>query len=66
VRPDGNATLSASSVQKKLKDKRFAATVDRSEVHAGAAVLAVDLTEHIEFVIGALVPHADELRLAGR
>lgn len=66
VRPDGVATLAPKSVKKKLKDKRFAASVDRGEVHAGVDMLGVDLTEHIQFVIDALRPHADELGIAGR
>jgi predicted hydrolase (HD superfamily) len=61
VRPEGVATLAASSVVKKLKDKRFAATVERGEVHAGAELLGVPLAEHIDFIIGALKPHAVEL-----
>jgi predicted hydrolase (HD superfamily) len=66
VRPDGITTLEPPSVVKKLKDKRFAATVDRAEVHAGAELLAVPLADHIGFIIGALQPHAAELGIAGR
>jgi predicted hydrolase (HD superfamily) len=64
VRPEGVDTLGASSVVKKLKDKRFAATVDRGEVHAGVELLGVPLAEHIDFVIAALRPHAAELGIA--
>jgi predicted hydrolase (HD superfamily) len=63
VRPDGIASLAAKSVQKKLKDKGFAAKVERPEIAAGVALLGVDLAEHVEFVIGALRPHAAELGL---
>jgi predicted hydrolase (HD superfamily) len=66
VRPDGIASLEPKSVTKRLKDKRFAATVDRTEVRAGAELLGVDLAEHIQFVIDALRPHAAELNLNGR
>jgi len=66
VRPDGVHTLTPRSVKKKLKDKRFAAKVDRGEVRAGAERLGVDLGEHIQFVIEALRPHAEELGLTGR
>lgn len=66
VRPDGIASLEARSVKKKLKDKRFAATVEREEVSAGAALLDVSLDAHIDFVIEALRPHAAELGIAGR
>jgi len=63
VRPEGIATLEAKSVLKKLKDKGFAAKVERDEVSAGAALLGVDLGEHVTFVIEALKPHAAELGL---
>ena len=66
VRPDGVHTLTAKSVRKKLKDKRFAAKVDRDEVHKGVELLGVDLSEHITFVIEALKPHADELGIGGK
>lgn len=66
VRPDGVVSLKPKSVKKKLKDKRFAAKVDRGEVHAGAEMLGVELGEHIQFVIDALRPHAEELGLTGR
>jgi predicted hydrolase (HD superfamily) len=66
VRPDGIRSLTAASVKKKLKDKAFAAKVERDEVRAGAELLGVELGAHIEFVIGALAPHAEELGLLGR
>ncbi len=66
VRPDGIRSLKPKSVRKKLKDKGFAAKVERHEVSAGAELLRVDLAEHIQFVIDALVPHLDELELGGR
>ena len=65
VRPGGIHTLSPKSVKKKLKDKSFAAKVDRGEVNAGVELLQVDLGEHIQFLIDALKPHADELGLNG-
>jgi predicted hydrolase (HD superfamily) len=65
VRPDGVGTLAPKSVKKKLKDKAFAAKVERAEVTAGAELLEVDLGEHIQFVIDALRPHAAELGIEG-
>jgi len=61
VRPDGVNTLTAKSVRKKLKDKAFAAKVERDQVQAGAALLGVDLSAHIAFIIEARKPHALEL-----
>jgi len=66
VRPEGVATLTPKSVKKKLKDKRFAAKVERAEVHAGVEKLGVELGEHIGFIIEALKPHADELGIGGK
>jgi predicted hydrolase (HD superfamily) len=65
VRPEGIGTLAPKSVKKKLKDKGFAAKVERDEVTAGAELLGVELGEHIQFVIDALKPHAAELGLEG-
>ncbi len=63
VRPDGIVSLKAKSVVKKLKDKRFAAKVERHEVRYGAELLGVELRDHITFVIEALLPFGDELGL---
>ena len=65
VRPEGISTLKVKSVKKKLKNKQFAAGVDRHEVQEGARLLGVDLGEHIEFLLDALRPHAAELGVEG-
>jgi len=64
VRPDGLQSLAAASVLKRLKDKGFAAKVERDEVRIGAEELGVELAELIDFIIAALRPHAQELGLA--
>ena len=61
VRPDGVASLKPKSVKKKLKDKSFAAKVDRRIIRDSVELLGVDLDSHVQFVIDALKPHADEL-----
>ena len=66
VRPEGIATLEPKSVKKKLKDKAFAAKVDREIIRSSVELLGVGLDEHIQLVIDALKPHADELGLAGK
>ena len=66
VRPDGVASLKPKSVKKKLKDKAFAAKVDREIIRNGVELLGVDLGEHIQFVIDALKPHAEELGIGGK
>jgi len=60
------ATLASKSVPKKLRDKAFAAKVDRHELATGAAVQRVELPDHIEFIIGALSPHDEELGIGPR
>ena len=65
LRPDGVATLAPKSVKKKLKTERFAAGVDRHEVAEGIRLLGVEQAEHVQFVIDALRPHAEELGLTG-
>jgi predicted hydrolase (HD superfamily) len=65
VRPDGIRSMLPRSVKKKLKDKAFAAKVERTEVMAGVDMLGVDLGAHIQFIIDALQPHATELGLNG-
>jgi len=65
VRPDGITSLKPKSVKKKLKDKSFAAKVDRDIIRDGVELLGVDMGEHIQFVIDALKPHAEELGIQG-
>jgi predicted hydrolase (HD superfamily) len=65
LRPDGIASLKPKSVKKKIKDKKFAAGVDRNEVNEGLRLLNIELTDHIQFLIDALRPHAAELGLQG-
>jgi predicted hydrolase (HD superfamily) len=66
VRPEGITSLEPKSVKKKLKDKAFAAKVDRDIIRNSVELLGVDMDSHIQFVIAALKPHADELGIAGR
>ena len=61
VRPEGIATLEAKSVIKKLKDKGFAAKVDREEVYKGVELFGVELAAHIDFIIEVLKKNKEEL-----
>ena len=64
VRPSRKiADLPVESVVKKLKDKAFARSVDRSYVYGGAAAVGRPLDEHVGFLIEALKPIADEIGL---
>jgi predicted hydrolase (HD superfamily) len=61
VRPDGINSLEVKSVVKKLKDKGFAAKVERDEVYKGIELLGVELNEHIAFIIDVLKKNKEEL-----
>jgi predicted hydrolase (HD superfamily) len=66
VRPDKSLdNLEVKSVRKKLKDKAFARTVNRDDIHQGVSELGVDLDEHIRFCIDALRPVQREIGLSG-
>ena len=66
VRPEGLENMKAKSVRKKMKQKSFAAAVNREDIVRGAEELGVDLDEHIVFVAGALREHSGELGLTPR
>jgi predicted hydrolase (HD superfamily) len=66
VRPSRSVLdLTAKSVKKKWKDKRFAAGVDREVIEKGAAMLGVELGELIADVIDGLRDVAAGIGLAG-
>ncbi len=66
VRPDGITSLEPKSVEKRFKDKAFAAKVEREEVLRALAIYGTTLAEHARVVIDALRPHAAELGLLGK
>jgi putative nucleotidyltransferase with HDIG domain len=64
VRPSkALSEVQVKSVKKKLKDKNFAAKVNRDEIRQGAEELGVDFDEHIMFVVRAMSGVADKLDL---
>ena len=66
VRPSKSILdLTAKSVKKKWKDKRFAAGVDRALIQKGAAMLGVELTDLITDTILGMREAAEELGLQG-
>lgn len=66
VRPSRSVLdLTAKSVKKKWKDKRFAAGVDRSVIEKGAERLNRDLTDLITDTIMGMREAAEALDLAG-
>jgi predicted hydrolase (HD superfamily) len=66
VRPNGIGDLKPKSVKKKMKDRSFAAAVDREAMRAAAEDLGAEMTEHIQFVIDAMREIAGDLDLEGR
>ena len=54
VRPTRLEGLAPSSVKKKLKDKSFAAQVNRDDIIQGASELGVELDAHLQLVIEAM------------
>jgi len=66
VRPSKSIhDVKVKSVKKKLKQKSFAASVNREEVYEGPKELDVTLDEHIQFIIDALKEKAEDLGLSG-
>ena len=63
VRPDGMQGMKAKSVRKKMKQKSFAAAVNREDIVSGAEDLGIELNEHIQFVIDAMAEEAELLGL---
>jgi len=66
VRPSKSVMdLTAKSVKKKWKDKRFAAGVNREVIEKGAAMLGIELSELITDCIEGMRAVADKIGLAG-
>jgi putative nucleotidyltransferase with HDIG domain len=67
VRPDKNiASVKVSSVKKKMKDKAFAAKVNREDIKRGAEELGVPLDDVIQEVILGLQAEAERLGIDGQ
>lgn len=66
MRPGGLADLEASSVKKKLKDKRFAAKIDRAVIQKGCDMLGMDLTSVIGLCIEGMRTQMDALGLGSK
>jgi putative nucleotidyltransferase with HDIG domain len=65
VRPNGIDDLKPKSVVKKIKDKAFAAGVDRDDVARGIELLGLERSEHIQNVIDGMRAQAAELGIRG-
>ncbi len=66
VRPSKSILdIKAKSVQKKFKDKSFAAAVDREVIRNGAKMLDMELSELITQTIAGMLPVAEQIGLKG-
>lgn len=64
VRPSKSVEdMEVKSVKKKLKNKNFAAKVDRDVINKGAERLGISLDELIQETINALIPVQEEIGL---
>lgn len=64
VRPSKSVEdMEVKSVKKKLKNKNFAAKVDRDVINKGAKRLGISLDELIQETINALIPVQEEIGL---
>lgn len=64
VRPSKSVEdMEVKSVKKKLKNKNFAAKVDRDVINKGAERLGISLDELIQKTINALIPVQEEIGL---
>ncbi|MEK7672812.1 MAG: HD domain-containing protein [Patescibacteria group bacterium] len=61
VRPGGFDGMEVKSVKKKLKDKGFAAAVNRDDISNGALGMGIEMDKLIEGVIAALTADKDIL-----
>lgn len=61
VRPTGLEGMNPKSVKKKLKDKRFAAAVNREDIRVGAQELGIELDTHIANVIAGMQAQAERM-----
>lgn len=64
VRPEKMKGMEVKSVKKKLKDKGFAAAVNREDIAQGAAEMGMEMDLLIAGAIEALSGEADQLGLA--
>ncbi len=61
VRPNGLEDLKVKSINKKLRDKRFAAAVNRDDIAEGARELEIELGDHIANVAAGMAREAERI-----
>ena len=66
IRPSrSTADLSVKSIKKRMKDKRFAAAVDRDQIRACESLLGLTLDEHLSICLAAMDGVRDQIGLGG-
>jgi putative nucleotidyltransferase with HDIG domain len=63
IRPERLEGMNAKSIVKKMKQKAFAASVSREDIHEGAKLIGIDLSEHIQNCINAITAIREEVEL---
>jgi putative nucleotidyltransferase with HDIG domain len=63
VRPERIVGMKPDSVLKKMKQKSFAASVSREDIHAGAELLGIPLEQHVANCIEAIRSIAEDIDL---
>lgn len=61
VRPERIKGLKPKSIIKKMKQKSFAAAVSRQDIHDGAELIGLELSDHIANCIEAIASIAEQL-----
>lgn len=61
VRPERIRGLKPKSIIKKMKQKSFAAAVSRQDIHDGAELIGLELSEHIANCIEAIASIAEQI-----
>ena len=61
LKPDRFASLTVQSVEKRLKEKKFAAKVSREDIEQGIVELGVERAAHIQTVITAMAGITEKL-----
>ena len=65
MRPNGIDDIKPKSVVKKLKDRAFAAGVDRDQVARGVELIGLDRADHFQNVIDGMRDVAHVLGIRG-
>ncbi|MDI9337685.1 MAG: HD domain-containing protein [Alphaproteobacteria bacterium] len=63
VNPDGINGVEYHAVLKKLKQKKFAASIDRDEINRSCLAFEISIENHIRFILQVLKKNRQELKI---